>query len=536
MASATDTAKAERARDRAKDWISASSSNFRWLPGSRLGRLILALNLLGLAILIGGALVQNEISRGLVNARIDSLNTQGELIASILDQAATIGEPEPQMDTALATELLQTLSNPTAQRARLFDSRGRLVADSNWMADRVDIKELPPARARGEKDPAPNRDARSQREAQKALTQEVAAALQGRHLAKMRRTDSGERVVSVSIPIQHVRAVLGVITLEASDVDAIIARQRQALIPFILIAVGVTLASSLLLNSLVAQPVLRLARAADRVRQARARAISLPDLAKRDDEVGALTRSLEDMTHALSERMDAIESFAADVAHEIRNPLTSLRSAVETLELVADPTARDRLQGILKNDIQRLDRLVTDISNASRLDAELSRDQPKIVDLGRLIGDIVALYQATARPGDVRVNFAPHAGMESATVMGREGPLGQILRNLIDNARSFSPPGDEVTVGLLRVKDEVIATVSDNGPGIPPENLETVFERFYTSRPKGAAFGGNSGLGLSIARQIAEAHGGSLRAENRLGPEGKVEGALFVLTLPDALP
>jgi two-component system sensor histidine kinase ChvG len=440
------------------------------------------------------------------------------------------------MDTALATELLQTLANPTAQRARLFDSRGRLVADSDWMADRVEQKALPPAKARGDKDLMPHRAGPVQGEAARALAREVSAALQGRHLAKMRRAENGQRVVSVSIPIQHVRAVLGVVTLEASDVDEIIRRQREALVPFILIAVAVTLTSSLLLNSLVAQPVMRLARAADRVRQARARAISLPDLAKRDDEVGNLTRSLEDMTHALSERMDAIESFAADVSHEIKNPLTSLRSAVETLELVTDPAARERLQGILKNDIQRLDRLVTDISNASRLDAELSRNQPKIVDLGRLIHDIVALYQATARAGDVRVQFEPHSGIEGATVMGREGPLGQILRNLIDNARSFSPPGDVVTVGLLRVKGEVIATVSDNGPGIPAENLETVFERFYTSRPKGAAFGGNSGLGLSIARQIAEAHGGQLRAENRTGAEGKVLGALFILSLPDALP
>ena len=512
------------------------SSRFRWLPGSRLGRLILALNLLGLAILIGGALVLNELRRGLIDARIDSLTTQGELIASILDQAATVGEPEPQMDTALATELLQTLSNPTAQRARLFDSHGRLVGDSDWMADRVERKALPPARARGERDLMPRRAGPTARQVQRALEVEVAAALLGHHRAGMRPGEGGERVVSVSIPIQHVRAVLGVVTLEASDVDAIIARERKALIPFILIAISVTLASSLLLNSLVAQPVLRLARAADRVRQARARAISLPDLAKRDDEVGDLTRSLEDMTQALSERMDAIESFAADVAHEIRNPLTSLRSAVETLDLVADPAARERLLGILKNDIQRLDRLVTDISNASRLDAELSRDQPKIVDLGRLIPDIVSLYQTTARAGDVAVVLAPHRGMESVQVMGREGPLGQILRNLIDNARSFSPPGDTVTVGLLRVKGQAIATVADNGPGIPAENLETVFQRFYTSRPKGAAFGGNSGLGLSIARQIAEAHGGTLRAENRTGADGKVLGALFVLTLPDAAP
>jgi two-component system sensor histidine kinase ChvG len=408
------------------------------------------------------------------------------------------------------------------------------------MADEVEQRELPPARQPGVKDDGMRWphvfEAPSREEAARALAGEVRAALQGRTVAQKRRGDRGEQVVSVSIPIRHVRAVLGVVTLEASDVDAIIAQERRALLPFVLIAVLVTLASSLLLNSLVAQPVLRLARAADRVRQARARAISLPDLAKRDDEVGDLTRSLEDMTQALSERMDAIESFAADVAHEIRNPLTSLRSAVETLDLVSDPAARDRLFKVLKNDVQRLDRLVTDISNASRLDAELSRDQPKAVDLGRLIGDIVALYQATAKPGDVQVAFTPHRGMESVTVMGREGPLSQIIRNLVDNARSFSPPGDVVTVGLQRARGEAFVTVSDNGPGIPPENLETIFERFYTSRPKGAAFGGNSGLGLSIARQIAQAHGGSLRAENKIAADGRIAGAVFLLTLPERAP
>jgi two-component system sensor histidine kinase ChvG len=285
---------------------------------------------------------------------------------------------------------------------------------------------------------------------------------------------------------------------------------------------------------LVAQPVRRLARAADSVRLSRARAISLPDLARRDDELGDLTRSLEDMTDALSARMDAIERFAADVAHEIRNPLTSLRSAVETLDLVKDTAARERLLGILKNDVQRLDRLVTDISNASRLDAELSRDSPKRIDLERLIFDVVALYQATAKPGDVAVRFEPPVGIEPPSVMGREGPLSQIFRNLIDNARSFSPPGGEVVIGLARAKGMAIATVADSGPGIPPENLETVFERFYTSRPKGAAFGGNSGLGLSIARQIAEAHGGHLRAANRMLLGGAIGGAMFILTLPEA--
>lgn len=546
MASATDTARAERraasrqeAADAAAERPAPRRMRFKWLPGTRLGRLIIALNVLGLVILIGGALALNELRQGLVNARKDSLTTQGELMATIIDQAATVGEPTPAMDAAYASQILQILSNPKTQRARLFDAQGHLVADSDWVADRVELKTLPPARPRGGSDglklklPSFGRPPETAAaEAKRELAAEVAQALAGHHASAVRRGERGERVVSVSIPIQHVQAVLGVLTLEASDVDKIVAAERAALIPFILIAMGVTLVSSLMLNRLVAQPVLRLARAADRVRQARARAISLPDLAGRDDELGDLTRSLQDMTHALSERMDAIESFAADVAHEIRNPLTSLRSAVETLDLVSDPAARARLLKILQNDVQRLDRLVTDISNASRLDAELSRDNPKPVDLERLIGDIVGLYQATLKPGDVGVRFIPPGTLEPVRVLGREGPLGQIFRNLIDNARSFSPPGDEVVVGLQRGRDEVVATVADNGPGIPPENLETVFERFYTSRPKGAAFGGNSGLGLSIARQIAEAHGGALRAANRIDPDGKVVGASFVLVLP----
>jgi two-component system sensor histidine kinase ChvG len=529
MASATDTAKPEP---------KPRPSRLRWLPGTRLGRLIIALNVLGLAILIAGSLLLNEQSQGLVNARIDSLTTQGELMATLIDRVATVGDPAPAMNPSDAGDILQILASPKTQRARLFDAQGQVVADSEWVADRVESRTLPPARRR-------DRDALNLRApggpssatakaARAALRAEVEHALGGQHWANMRRGEDGRRVVSVSIPIQHVQQVLGVLTLEASDVDEIVARERLALVPFILIAVAVTLASSLLLTQLIAQPVRRLARAADRVRLAGARAISLPDLARRDDELGDLTRSLEAMTQSLSERMDAIESFAADVAHEIKNPLTSLRSAVETLDLITDPVARERLLGILKNDVQRLDRLVTDISNASRLDAELSRDSPRTVDLERLIADIVGLYQATAKPGEVTVAYTPPGALEPVKVQGREGPLGQVFRNLIDNARSFSPPRGQVAVTLLRVRDQAIVTVADAGPGIPAENLETVFERFYTSRPKGAAFGGNSGLGLSIARQIAEAHGGTLHAENRLGPDGKVIGALFILTLPEA--
>jgi two-component system sensor histidine kinase ChvG len=516
---------------------------WRWPVGSRLGRLIITLNLVGLAILVGGALLLNELRQGLVNARIDSLTTQGVLIGKVIDGAATVGEPEPAMEVDRAVQIIQLLFIPHSQRVRLFDAQGRLLADSYVVADRVEWKLLPPAKPRdgqgfsfsmGDDDDKPK--GKVAEKARADLEAEVHGAMLGQKVAGMRTTETGERVVSVSIPIQRVQAVLGVLTLEASDVDEIISAERKALIPFILIAIGVTLISSFLLTRLIAQPILRLASAADRVRLSRARAIHLPDLARRDDEIGDLTRSLETMTGALSERMDAIERFAADVAHEIKNPLTSISSALETLDLVGDGKPRERLTGIIKQDVRRMDRLVTDISNASRLDAELSRDAPHPLDLGRLIADIAALYASPGRQGAAPV-VLEHPPTVPLMVSGRDGPLGQVFRNLIDNARSFSPEGGSVRVSVEAVKDQVVVTVDDDGPGIPPENLETVFQRFYTSRPKGAAFGGNSGLGLSIARQIVEAHGGVIRAENRppspSATGGDGGGARFIVSLPE---
>jgi two-component system sensor histidine kinase ChvG len=514
MASAIATVKPEAAVGRTRR---------RWtLPGSRLGRLIIILNLLGLAILIGGALVLNELSRGLINAKIDSLTTQGEFIANVIEQAATQGEPTPTLDADRARQTLQFLFIPRSQRARVFDAAKAPIADSYVIADQVERKPLPPVRRPGE----------LEFQWRPPWDHQVTPATVAQSRAQL------SREVSVSIPIQNVQAVLGVLTLESGDVDEIVAAQRLALLPFALIAVIVSLASSMLLIHRIAEPVMRLARAADRVTASRARAISLPDIAERDDELGDLTTSLEIMTSALSERMDAIEGFAADVAHEIRNPLTSIRSAVETLELVSDPEPRERLTNILKHDVGRLDRLITDISNASRLDAELSRESPRPLELDKLLADIAALYAESARPGEVAVRFIPSPGAETCRVLGREGPLSQVFRNLIDNARSFSALSEtkepQVRVSVRRQGRRVIAQVEDDGLGIPPENLETVFERFYTARPKGAAFGGHSGLGLSIARQIVEAHGGQIEAQNRLREDGVVQGARFIITLPEA--
>ncbi len=304
--------------------------------------------------------------------------------------------------------------------------------------------------------------------------------------------------------------------------------------PFAFVALAVNLLASLILHLFVARPVLRLSAAADQVRLQRARAISLPDLTARKDEVGGLARALESMTDTMSMRMDAIERFAADVSHEIKNPLTSIRSALETLPLVKTDEQRERLTNLLQQDVRRLDRLITDIANASRLDAELSRDRPRMLDINELLGDIVSIYEGMIRPGEARVRLT--VDTDNSRMIGQDIPLGSVFRNLIDNARSFSPPDGEVRVFLDR--DEALPEtplrirVEDDGPGIPPENLETVFERFYTSRPKGTAFGNNSGLGLAIVRQIVEAHGGVVKAENRVGPDGQISGARFIVHLP----
>ena len=521
--------------------------------GSRLGALILALNLLSLLILFGGALALNEWKRGLVEAKQESLLAQAEILSSVLGRLGiTQGEPLPSLNEIELSFWLRDKFIPPGQRVRVFDIDGlavadslpglalRPVADSYVVTEAIPGEPLPPARPAGTAQPdltrTKARDARNLARANAELAAEVTRALDGGAQTGLRWAEDGHRVISVSIPVRHVRQVLGVLTLEAGDVDQILAAQRRALMPFALVALAVNLLGSLLLHLFVARPVMRLSAAADEVRLQRARAISLPDLEGRKDEIGDLARSLESMTETLSDRMDAIERFAADVSHEIKNPLTSIRSALETLPLVRTEAQRDRLTSLLQQDVRRLDRLITDISNASRLDAELSRDRPRPVDVATLLADIISVYAGSLKPGEVPVRLTEE--VESAMVSGRDGPLGQVFRNLIDNARSFSPSGGEVRVTLARDGADplrpLVVRVEDDGPGIPPDNLETVFERFYTSRPKGTAFGANSGLGLSIVRQIVEAHGGTVRAENRTDPDGTVRGARFEVALPVA--
>jgi two-component system sensor histidine kinase ChvG len=281
--------------------------------------------------------------------------------------------------------------------------------------------------------------------------------------------------------------------------------------------------------------VRRLADGAERVRRRIRSRVEIPDFTGRRDEIGELSGALRDMTNALYSRIEAIESFAADVAHELRNPLTSLRSAVETLPLAKTDQGRQRLLAVIEHDVKRLDRLISDISDASRLDAELQRQEAAPIDLAKLLDALVKAANEI-RSDDVNVTLTfEGSALSNFKVAGHDSRLGQVVSNLVDNARSFSPPGGTVRITCRRLKDEVEILVDDDGPGIRPEALDKIFERFYTDRPE-HGFGQNSGLGLSISKQIIEAHGGKIRVENRTsvaaGHGERVLGARFVVRLP----
>jgi two-component system sensor histidine kinase ChvG len=375
---------------------------------------------------------------------------------------------------------------------------------------------------------------------------EVAASLNGASVAVVRLTEDRETIVLVSVPIQRFRAVLGslVLSTQGGEIDRIIHGERQVVLLTFGFASFVTLLLSGLLAGTIARPIRKLSDAAEKVRRGIARRVSIPDFTARKDEIGDLSGSLRDMTQALYDRIDAIEAFAADVSHELKNPLTSLRSAVETLSFVKTDEQRKRLTDIVTHDVKRMDRLITDISDASRLDAELARTESKPVELAKLIGAIVTMANETAKPGEAEVALivqplpgqgGPHSPY---LVMGQDSRLGQVFRNLIDNARSFTAPGTRVMLRLRRNGGDVEARVEDSGPGIRPDNLERIFERFYTDRPE-TAFGRNSGLGLAITRRIVSAHKGRVWAENRLSRpgangegEGPVLGARFIVRLP----
>jgi two-component system sensor histidine kinase ChvG len=367
----------------------------------------------------------------------------------------------------------------------------------------------------------------------------VAQALAGAKSAHtVRVTDRGQVIVSVAVPVQRFRAVRGALLLstQGGDINQAVEAERLQIVKLFGIMLVVMVVLSTLLARTIAGPVKRLADGAERVRHRIRSRVEIPDLTARRDEIGDLSGALRDMTNALYSRIEAIESFAADVAHELKNPLTSLRSAVETLPLARSPDSQKRLLAVIQHDVKRLDRLISDISDASRLDAELQRGEMAPVDLTKLLNTVVSVQNGT-RADAAKVSVTFEGSRIAFMVPGHDSRLGQVINNLIDNARSFTPPDSTVRVTCRRVRGEVEIVVDDDGPGINPDAIDKIFERFYTDRPH-QGFGQNSGLGLSISKQIIQAHQGRLWAENRIAVvpgengEPQVLGARFTVRLP----
>ena len=549
---------------------------------SSLTRRILFLNLVALLVLVSGILYLNQFREGLIDARVESLLTQGEIIAGAVAASASVDTNSITIDPEKLLELqagqtitpgangenldfpinpervapvLRRLISPTRTRARIYDDGAGLLLDSRYLYSsgqvlRYDLPPTEPESADLNEIVAQwfnrifqRRDLPLYKEppgSDGSIYPEVMNALTGSRGAVVRVTEKGELIVSVAVPIQRFRAVLGVLLLstQAGDIDKIVHAERLAIFRVFGVAAIVTIVLSLLLASTIATPLRRLSAAAVRVRRGARVREEIPDFSSRQDEIGNLSVALRDMTNALYDRIDAIENFAADVSHELKNPLTSLRSAVETLPLARNEESRKRLMDVIQHDVRRMDRLISDISDASRLDAELARQDGTSVDLAKLLADLVSIAsQVSSRGKTVAIDLKVEKkgmGRLGFSVSGHDLRLGQVVTNLIENARSFVPEtGGRILVTLSRDRDKVRVTVEDNGPGIRAERIERVFERFYTDRPEGEDFGQNSGLGLSISRQIVEAHGGRIRAENIPASDGKDwAGARFIIELP----
>ncbi len=523
---------------------------------------ILAVNMLALIMLGGSMLYLGRYQDRLIQSELEALSFEARIAAGALGEGAVIESDEDRNMLApeLTRSMVRRLAENSDSRIRVFDEGGELQADSRMLSARqaaIQIEAIAPpvgtpfeqawqsfknwvGRALQQQDYPLYDEGPDQDIGQFAIARQ---ALMGTGGQQIWRLPNGTLLLGIAVPLQSYKQVLGAVMLtrNSAKVEKAIADVRVDVIRVFCIVLALTTLLSLYLARTIVKPLQRLARAVRAVKQDQARATGLggaaallanrqiPDLTRRGDELGELSHALREMTAALAQRLGAIENFAADVAHEIKNPLTSLRSAVETAERIKDPQRLATLMGVIRDDVDRMDRLITDIASASRLDAELSRTETAPVAVGQMLALLVNIYSSDEKGAPVRlVADVPDAFV----VQGVESRLMQVLRNLVENARSFTPPGGSVRLGAQTDGSAVTLTVEDDGPGIPENKLEAIFDRFYSERPAQEKFGQHSGLGLSIAQQIVHAHGGRIWAENRKDAAGKIIGARFNVLLP----
>ncbi len=534
----------------------------RWV--SPLLRRILLVNALPLALLVVSLLYLDQYQNGLLEAQVIALREQARVFAGALGESAvrTSDPDNPSLVPEVAGSLLRRLTEPTPDaQARLYAPDGTILADSRvrrgpggtltteplppaidhgpvlgmigWVYDRV-LSLLPHPAPLTPVDSTPSAGGPDWQPDVKEELRLTSSGDSSETPPYIRRTRDNRLLVTVAVPVERDKHTVGIISLtrEAREVDESLFTVRMSILALFGMAAALTVLLSWYLSQTIARPILRLAEAAADMREGGGRSGSVPPLLLvRRDEVGALASALADSSAALWERMDAIERFAADVAHEIKNPLSSIRSAIETMRRVDDPGRQRQLLTIIAQDVMRLDRLISDVSDASRLDAELSRVTAEPVDVVPILRALLELDEAT-RHGDDDPKLEVVAPPNGLAVWAVEDRLVQVLRNLIGNAKSFSPPRGRIVVRVREAGTMAELCVEDDGPGIPDANLEHIFDRFYSERPQGESFGQHSGLGLSISRQILEALHGQISAENRRDTAGHVNGARFIVRLP----
>tara|TARA_Y100000589_G_C27195809_1_gene646757 strand:- start:192 stop:1808 length:1617 start_codon:yes stop_codon:yes gene_type:complete len=511
---------------------------------------ILTINIFGLLILMGGMLYLNQFREGLINTKITSLTNEGSVIAGALSQSALDLDKNYDyfLNRSKTNSLLRRMVNTTSKRARVFNSKGVLISDSRIILEagrNVQAEDLPNdffesllykiytqiksiipwSNSYNNKLPKYSENipqlASDYNEVSSALLGETHYAL---------RASKQNLIISVAVPIQSFKTVQGALLLSTNttDIDDRVSQFQMNIIKVSGLSLVITILLSLYLSNVLTRPVKQLARAANRVRNINYRQIEIPDFTSREDEIGDLSYAIRDMTQELYNRIDAIESFAADVSHEIKNPLTSLGSAIDAFNKVSDKSKQEKLVSIMKLDLKRIDRLITDISNASRLDAELSRSKMRPINIIKLLETILIVYKTKGWKNKIILE----SDFKELWITGIEDSIGQIIKNLVDNAISFSPKSESIKLKAWQIKNYIFISCEDEGPGFKFNDMDKIFDRFYTKRTSEESFGKHSGLGLYISKKIAKVHGGKISAKNKKDAMGNIIGAIFILEIP----